>query len=385
MKKGPIFDWWLFLFGLLLSLNGLVYIYSATWQAQDPPGPFFSSDFIKQAIFLIAALAMYFFLRRVNWGLKPDSWLWFYIPVMLLLVLLPLIGSDHGTGAVRWIDLGPSVFKISLQPSEFAKLGLTMILAWLYSGESYEVKSRFWLALGIMFSMLALVALQPDLGTSIVFLAIFFVMSLFATVPRRWLVLVLLCLVWASLLMWHFGLREYQKNRLLVFVGLEIKEGELTQASSQGAGYHIKQSENAIGSGGLTGQGFLRGTQTHGGFIPAVHTDFVFAVVGEEFGFIGCVWLLLLYFLLLARILAISRDALSLYERYFCYGSSAVIFFHVFIAVGMSIHLAPVTGLPLPFVSYGGSALMTMWLYLAILQSIYANSRRDFRFGHSRR
>jgi rod shape determining protein RodA len=232
--------------------------------------------------------------------------------------------------------------------------------------------------------MQVLVALQPDLGTSIVFLAIFFVMSLLAAVPRRWLALIAAALVLCALPAW-FMLRDYQKNRLLVFVGLEIQEGVLQPASATGAGYHITQSENAIGSGGLAGQGFLRGTQTHGGFIPAVHTDFIFAVVGEEFGFIGCAWLLLLYFLLLARILAISRDALSLYERYICYGASAVIFFHVLIAAGMTVHLAPVTGLPLPFVSYGGSALMTMWLYLAIIQSIYANSRRDFRFAQARR
>lgn len=385
MTKGPRFDWWLFLLGLLLSLNGLIYIYSATWQAREQAGPYYSVDFIKQAAFLVAALIMFYFLRRINWGLKPDSWLWFYVPVMLLLILVLFIGSTHGSGATRWIDLGyGATYKISLQPSEFAKLGLTLILAWLYSGERYEVKRRFWPALGIMLSMLILVALQPDLGTSIVFLAIFFVMSLFAAVPRRWLAMILAALVLCAVPAW-FMLRDYQKNRLLVFVGLEIQDGRLKQASAKGAAYHITQSENAIGSGGLSGQGFLRGTQTHGGFIPAVQTDFVFAVVGEEFGFIGCAWLLLLYFLLLARILAISRDALSLYERYICYGASAVIFFHVFIAAGMTVHLAPITGLPLPFVSYGGSALMTMWLYLAIIQSIYANSRRDFRFAQSRR
>lgn len=385
MTKGSRFDWWLFLLGLLLSLNGLVYIYSATWRAGDPPGPYFDLKFIAQAAFLVVALLMFFLLRRINWGLKPDSWLWFYVPVMLLLILVLLIGSDHDTGAMRWIDLVRAESRrISIQPSEFAKLGLTLILAWLYSGEHYEVKRRFWPALGIMLSMLVLVALQPDLGTSIVFLAIFFVMSLFAAVPRRWLAMIVVAMVLCAVPAW-FMLRDYQKNRLLVFVGLEIQDGKLQRASTTGAGYHITQSENAIGSGGLTGQGFLRGTQTHGGFIPAVHTDFIFAVVGEEFGFIGCAWLLLLYFLLLARILAISREALSLYERYICYGASAVIFFHVFIAIGMTVHLAPVTGLPLPFVSYGGSALLTMWLYLAIIESIYANSRRDFRFASPRR
>lgn len=387
MRRGPSFDWWLFILAMLLSVSGLIYVYSATWVAEDPPGPYFDENFIMQSMFLVAALLFFFILRRINWGLKPDSWIWFYLPVMALLFLLPFIGDDKETGAVRWIDLGA----FNIQPSEFAKLGLTLILAWLYSGEAHEVKRRFWLALLTMLSMLALIVIQPDLGTSLVFLIIFFVMSLFAVVPRRWLVLILLCIVGASILAWNvriplkpdkdgnarfIGLRDYQKARITAFIN--------PYTNPTGSGYHIIQSENAIGAGGLTGQGFLRGTQVHGGFIPVVMSDFIFTVVGEEFGFIGCAWLLLLYFLLLARILALSRDALSLYERYICYGASAVIFFHVFIAVGMTIRLAPITGLPLPFVSYGGSALMTMWLLMAILQSIYANSRRDFRTARLR-
>jgi len=376
VKRGPSFDWWLFLLGLLLSISGLVYIYSATWVAQDPPGPYFAKKFIYQVLYLCAALAVFFIASRINWGLKPDTWLWFYVPVIVLLVLVLTIGYASGSGSTRWLNLGP----INIQPSEFAKLGLTMILAWLYSAEPVRIRNNFWLGLGIMLSMLALVVIQPDLGTSMVFIVIFLVMSLFAAVPRRWLLVVMLGFVLLSVPAW-FMLRDYQKNRLLVFLGYEIQDGQLQPASSQGAAYQIVQSENAVGSGGLFGQGFLRGTQTHSGFIPVAHSDFIFAVVGEEFGFIGCIWLLLLYFLLLARILALSRDALSLYERYICYGTSAVIFFHVFIAVGITIRLAPITGLPLPFVSHGGSALMTMWMYLAILQSIHANSRRDFRYG----
>lgn len=388
MQRGPSFDWWLFILALLLSISGLVYVYSATWVATDPPGPGFSSVFQNQALYLLAALTVFFIVRRINWGLKPDSWLWFYLPVVFLLLALLFIGNDLETGAVRWIKLGG---RFTIQPSEFAKLGLTLILAWLYSGDVHLVRKRFWLGLAIMLSMLALVVIQPDLGTSLVFLIIFFVMGLFAAVPRRWLVLLLLCIVGISMLAWtvriplksdkdgnarFIGLRDYQKTRITAFIN--------PYADPTGSGYHIIQSENAIGAGGLTGQGFLRGTQVHGGFIPVLMSDFIFAVVGEEFGFIGCVWLLLLYFLLLARILALSRDALSLYERYICYGASAVIFFHVFIAVGMTIRLAPITGLPLPFVSYGGSALMTMWLLMAILQSIYTNSRRDFRTARPR-
>jgi rod shape determining protein RodA len=389
MRRGPSFDWWLFLLALALSVSGLVYIYSATWPAPDPPRPLFSEQVVYQAAYLVAALVVFFILRRINWGLKPGSWLWFYSPVMLLLLALPFVGDDKETGAVRWIDLGP----FDIQPSEFAKLALTLILAWLYSGEPHEVRRRFWPALLIMLSMQALVVIQPDLGTSLVFVIIFFVMSLFAPIPRRWIAIVALYMLWAGLLAWQVSIplgldkdgkprhyqfvKDYQKQRIMAFLD--------PQQDPTGSGYHIIQSENAVGGGGLSGQGFLRGTQVHGGFIPVVHADFIFTVVGEEYGFVGCVWLLLLYFLLLARVLALSRDALSVYERYICYGTSAVVFFHVFIAIGMTIRLAPITGLPLPFVSAGGTALMTMWLYMAILQSIHANSRRDFRYASRRR
>ncbi len=385
MRRGPSFDWWLFLLALALSISGLVYIYSATWVAPDPVGPWVSPKVVKQAAYLVAALIVFFILRRINWGLKPESWLWFYVPAVLLLIALPFIGSDRGTGATRWIEL--RLFDI--QPSEFAKLALTLILAWLYSGEPHQVRRRFWPALLIMLSLQALVVIQPDLGTSLVFVIIFFVMSLFAPIPRRWIAIVALYMLWAGVLAWQVSIplgtdsngnaryyqfiKDYQKQRIMAFLD--------PQQDPSGSGYHIIQSENAVGSGGLSGQGFLRGTQVHGGFIPVVDSDFIFTVVGEEYGFFGCLWLLLLYFLLLARILALSRDALSVYERYICYGTSAVIFFHVFIAVGMTIRLAPITGLPLPFVSAGGSALMTMWLYMAILQSIHANSRRDFRYA----
>ena len=402
VQRGPLFDWWLFILALLLSLSGLLYIYAATWVAEEPPGPFFSRKFVLQCSYLAAALVVFWVLRRVNWGLKPDSWVWFYIPVIIVLILVQVIGHASGSGSTRWINLGP----VNVQPSEFAKLGLTMILAWLYSLDVTHNRRSYWIGLGVMLSMLGLVVIQPDLGTSLVFVAVFFIMSMFAAIPRRWIFGTLGVMVLLGAFVWFFRiptgtdndgnpcryrppplvpsaeddgceyiefLRDYQRARITAFIN--------PQADPQGTGYHILQSETAIGGGGVSGQGFLRGTQTRGGFIPVIYSDFIFAVIGEEFGFVGAMWVLLLYFLLIARILAISRDALTLYERYICYGISAIIFFHVFIAIGMTIRLAPITGLPLPFIAYGGSALMTMWLCMAILQSIYANSRRDYRYG----
>jgi rod shape determining protein RodA len=420
VQRGPTFDWILFGTALLLSISGLVYIYSATYDpglsswAQYPAiqrmfaaiyeaqGWAFSKQFIYQCFFLIGALGVFFIIRRWNWGLKPDNWLWFYVPVMIILVLVQLIGHASGSGSTRWINLGP----INIQPSEFAKLGLTLILAWMYSGEPYEVRRRYGQALLVTASMLALVVIQPDLGTSLVFVMIFFVMSLFAAVPRRYIITTALVMVLMVLAVWFFRipvsrdpdtgrmhgyqfpklsaaaekqdetryielLKRYQRARITAFLNPE--------SDPQGSGYHILQSEIAVGNGGWTGQGFLRGNQIQEDFIPVVYSDFIFAVAAEEFGFFGAVWLLALYFILLFRILWLSRNVQTLYERYICYGTSAVIFFHVYVAIGMTVRLAPITGLPLPFVSYGGSALMTMWVYLAIMMSIFANTQRDFR------
>lgn len=369
--RATSFDWWLWLLALALSVSGLVYIYSATWIAGDDPGPYFSALVLKQGIFLCFSLLVFTIIRRINWASRPEHWLWFYVPVQLLLLLVLVVGSVRG-GSQRWLSLGP----VDLQPSEFAKLGLILILAWLYSAEAVVVRRRFSLALAITGSMLLLVLIQPDLGTSMVFVCIFFVMSAFAPFPRRWLLLTALALVLLAVPAW-FVLRDYQKARITSFIN--------PAADPQGSGYHLLQSRIAVGSGGLTGKGFLRGTQVRGNFIPVIESDFIFALVAEEFGFFGCAYLLLLYFLLLARILALTRDAKTAYERYICYGASAMFLFHVFIAAGMTLGLTPITGLPLPFVAYGGSALLTNWTLLGICQAVFANSRREYRSLRYRR
>jgi rod shape determining protein RodA len=379
------FDWPLFLLGVLLTSSGLVYIYSATWQAATPPGPYLSSLVIKQGVSFILALAMFFIVRRINWGLKPGHWLWYFIPVIALLITVLIIGHGPEEGVKRWINFGP----LDLQPSEFAKLAFILILAWLYSDEKPRLKQNYIVALGVLAVLMALVLKQPDLGTGMVFAFIFFVMSAFSLVPRRWLIYTLLACVLLAVPAW-FMLHTYQKNRVLAFMGYELVEQEdgstsLEAAHNLGATYQVNQSLIAIGSGGLSGKGFLQGTQVRGGFIPVVESDFIFALVGEEFGLLGGLYLIALFFLLLARIMVLAYEARTAYERYLCYGTSAVIFFHVFINIGMTIKLAPVTGVPLPFISSGGSSLMTFWLMLAINMAVFANTRRDRRSFKPRR
>lgn len=367
MGKRIVLDWPLFGIALLLSLLGIVYIYSATWVPGDVPAPYFSAVVRKQIIFLVFALIAFYFFRRVNWGLKPDNWLWFYIPVMIPLVLVLFVGHGRSaTGAQRWISFGFMDF----QPSEFAKIGLILILAWLFGGDQLRIRQRYIGALLIVASMVGLVMLQPDLGTSMVFMFILFVTTMFSSLPRRWILLTVAVLIILAI-PGYFLLHDYQRARITSFLSPE--------SDPQGQGYHLIQSRIAVGSGGLTGKGFLRGTQSRGGFIPEIESDFIFALIAEEFGLTGSVFVLFLYFLLLARILAIAREAKTSYEMHICYGASAMIFFHVFVGIGMTIGLTPITGLPLPFISQGGSSLMTMWLLLAICQAVYSNSHQEFQ------
>ncbi len=377
--RQAVFDWPLFLLGMLLTCSGLVYVYSAKWVAADPPGVYFDDKVIKQGIYFILALIMFFAVRRINWGLKPGHWLWFFIPVAFLLVIVLIIGYGPEEGVKRWIGIGPA----NVQPSEFAKLAFIMILAWLYSEDKARLKRSYFTAIGVLGVLMALVLKQPDLGTGMVFFFIFVVMSAFSLVPKRWLLYTLLACVLLAVPAW-FALHTYQKNRVLAFVGYELVEQEdgstqLQQAHQLGATYQVTQSLIAIGSGGLTGKGFLQGTQVRGGFIPVVDSDFIFALIGEEFGLLGSLWVITLFFLLLARIMVLAYGARTAYERYICYGTSATIFFHVFINIGMTIKLAPITGVPLPFISAGGSSLLAFWLMLTINMAVFANTKRERR------
>lgn len=367
-------------FGLALSLCGLVLVYSATWEPNQPrqllfpAGWYFSPEFLKQSVALLVAIGLYSLVRRLKWGIRPETWLWWYAPAMFLLLLVVILGHGLEThGSQRWLDLG--FFK--LQPSELAKAAWVLILAWFFASPDASTGRAHWRALAVMGSMIVFIMLQPDLGTSLVFIFAFFATSLLARTPRQAILLTAAGFLLLSVPGWLL-MKDYQKNRLLAFVGKELNTGEdadpeygwLRPASPRGANYQISQSIIAVGSGAFLGKGFLRGTQIRGGFVPVAESDFIYALIGEEFGLAGGLFVLSLYFLLLMHILALARSAHSEYERLLCLGISAVLLFHVFVGVGMTIRVTPVTGVPLPFISKGGSALLTFWLCLAMLDSL---------------
>jgi rod shape determining protein RodA len=368
-----LFDWPLFIIGLVLSLIGLALVYSATWQALDPPGPYFSRKFVVQVIALVLALVAFHFMRRWKWNIRPGSWIWLLFGVVMILLAIVLIPGISGGSANSWIGFG----RFNLQPSEFAKVLFVILLAYFYSSDPPAANQNYTKALLLMLAMVGILLLQPDLGTSMVFVFTFFVVSFMAGVSHRLLLVTLAMMVVLSIPAWFFVLRDYQKARLSVFIDHD--------ADPQGVGYQVNQSEIAVGSGGMWGKGFLKGTQNRGDFVPEDENDFIFTVVAEEFGFFGSAVILLLFFLILARILALSRVAQTQYERLLCYGAASVLLFQLYVSVGMTMRISPVTGIPLPFVSAGGSALLAMWTLLALLESIYFTSLRVERPGRYER
>ncbi len=268
-----------------------------------------------------------------------------YALLLLLLALVPFIGEVQ-MGARRWLNLGI----IHLQPSEPMKWALILMLSfWFSMREARDLRA---LGVGLALAGLpaALIVIQPDLGTTIVLLATATCLLLAAGLSWKWFGLALGAGLASLPVLWHF-MHDYQKKRVLTFLDPE--------SDPLGAGYHVIQSKIAIGSGGIFGKGFLQGTQARLHFLPEQHTDFVFAVLAEEGGLIASALLLLLYGVLIGRILVIAYRAHTRFASLVCIGVATVLGLYVVVNIGMVAGLLPVVGIPLPFVSYGGSALVT--------------------------
>jgi rod shape determining protein RodA len=281
-----------------------------------------------------------------------------YVGGVLLLVAVALFG-DVSKGARRWLNLG----FMRIQPSEIMKIALPLMLAWYFQKRDGALRGReFVVALLMLALPVALIARQPDLGTAILVLAagcyVIFLAGL------SWKVLATLFVAGlASLpLVWSM-LRDYQRNRILTLLDPEV--------DPLGKGFHIIQSTIAVGSGGAFGKGWGNGTQTHLEFLPERHTDFIFAVLSEEFGLLGNAFLLVLYALLIGRGLMIAANAPTLFSRLLAGGVTLIFFTYAFVNMGMVSGILPVVGVPLPFVSYGGTALVTLFLGVGILMSIH--------------
>jgi len=277
----------------------------------------------------------------------------------LLVLLLVLILGETRYGAKRWIDLGI----LSLQPSELCKISFMLALTKFVMDNNDRIKEIRTVIISLFICMLpvALIIKQPDLGTAIAFLPIFFVVLFTAGAKIKHLLIVFMLGAGSAPLLWSV-LKLYQKKRLLVFLNPNI--------DPLGAGYTIIQSRIAIGSGGLFGKGWLSGTQNQLNFLPERHTDFIFSVIGEEWGFMGAVILLGLFLLLIKRLLAIADTTNDGRGKTLISGIVALIWFQVFVNIGMTIGLMPVVGLPLPFISYGGSNLLSMMIMIALAISV---------------
>ena len=311
----------------------------------------------RQGISILVDIALAAFWMNFDYKILQRYGNHFYVFNLVLLILVMLVGQT-ALGAQRWIALGP----ISIQPSEFSKLIMIIALAAMMEKRG-KVQSLSDLAsiAGYVGLPFLLVLKQPDLGTSLVFLAIFFGMVFVAGIRLRILFWLFGLGLAAMPVLWHF-LKDYQKMRIMVFMDPNV--------DPLGAGYHIIQSKIAIGSGLLFGKGLFGGTQSQLNFLPENHTDFIFSVVGEELGFVGCTVLLLLYLIVLWRGIKIAQDASDTFGRLLAVGITSMIAFHVLVNVGMTMGIMPVTGIPLPLMSYGVSSLTTNIMAIAILLNI---------------
>lgn len=354
---------------LLMYLTGVATIYSA---GGGPAGlgKFYAG---RQLIWGLAAIVMLAVVLRLDYEFFLDASYWLYGGCCLLLLLLFAMGH-RAKGAQSWINLG--FFKI--QPAEFVKLGLAFVMAHhLTLFPPYNLKNFAGaLALGGVSALLVLV--QPDLGSTLVYGVMIFVALLVAGAPKRYLLSLMGGAAALLPLGWMF-LKEYQKKRILVFINPEL--------DPLGAGYNVIQSRIAVGAGRFFGKGFMQGAQSKLRFLPEPHTDFIFSVFAEEFGLVGGLFVLALLSFILWRMIRVALRARSVTVKILVASLSASLWFHSFESVGMSMGLLPVTGLPLPLMSYGGSSLLATVLAIGVTVKLGAQneiSRRENSVPDSR-
>ncbi|MBF0412026.1 MAG: rod shape-determining protein RodA [Desulfamplus sp.] len=352
------FDWGLTIITFLIGIVGLGVLYSAV-NAGDPGGAM-HLFFQKQMIWITGSVVIVLLSLFIPYKLfDRGSFIAYLICVGLLIAVL--IFGKYVAGSRRWLALGP----FTMQPSELMKLSLIFVLASVYSGiiSEYGLPFKYLIkpALLLFFPFL-LIVLQPDLGTALLLLFIATSITLFVKVKKSVFFSCAVIAVAAIPLAWGFALKDYQKERVLTFLDPD--------RDPLGAGYHIIQSKIAIGSGMLSGKGFLKGTQNALAFLPEHHTDFILSVLAEEWGLLGCCVLLFLYFMLLLWGLNISYCCRDMFGSILAFGITIMIFWQIFINIGMVMGLLPVVGVPLPLISYGGSSVVTNMIGIGVLLNI---------------
>jgi rod shape determining protein RodA len=377
-----------------LMILGLFFVYSATMANESAAqAAWYNQAWFRQLVWYAIGLGAMAAICLVDYRLIARWSLVIYGVVILLLVavLIPGIGAER-FGARRWIDLGP----FSLQPSEFAKIGFILAMANFLSRPPHELKSMkvFWQALGMLGLPFVIILKEPDLGSALILLPVGLVMLFVAGVPPRYLatllgasaVLVLLILVDVLFAppQWQIKLEDYQKRRLLTYFGLDGAPADATPQQRAEArrvqrnySYNVEQALISVGSGGLTGKGWRQGTQNALGYLPraVAHNDFIFSVIAEEKGFMGSAIVVALYSVVLFTGIRIAGQARDRLGKLLAVGVVIMLFSHVFINIGMNIRIMPVTGVPLPLLSYGGSSVLCSLIAAGILQNVYIHRR----------
>lgn len=349
---------------LLISFLGVLSIYSNTYRRE---GEFWQEIYQRQVFWIILGLLFFRLAYNFNYHRFWDGTYFLYALAIFLLCLVAILGRVS-FGAQRWL----SIARFNFQPAELVKLIMLIVFARYFSAKSPDAlelkvaKSGIFRAVVVPFLFaglpMALIMEQPDLGSSLLIFFIFIAMLYLGRVRLRYICIFLLALVLVLPLFWHL-LRDYQKDRLLVFLNPGI--------DPLGAGYTVIQSKIAVGSASLFGKGWLGGTQSQLRFLPESHTDFIFATFVEERGLLGGLILLLLYYFLIREGLYIGETTQNNYGKLLAFGIASLLCAQVFINIAMNLGLAPVVGLPLPLMSYGGSSVVITFVSLGILANIY--------------
>lgn len=353
LKKLKKLDWLIPLNAIFIALIGIVAIYSATYTRT-------TSFYSRQIIWLILSMPVFLVFSLIDYRLYSKYSKFIYVSNLVFLASVFVFGTKV-LGATRWIRIG----HISIQPSEFAKLFIVLTLCELLVN---GFKDNFWGFKAILKTVFhivpafLLIAKQPDLGTSLVIAFIYIALIFLNGIDIKTYFSICFSGILSVPLIYFVFLKEYQKQRILTFLNPE--------SDILGSGWNVIQSMIAVGSGGLTGKGLLNGTQNKLKFLPEAHTDFIYAVLTEETGFLGGFLVLFLYTILLFSIIKIGQKCEDRYGQLVCYGIAIILFFHTIVNIGMVIGVMPVTGLPLLLMNYGGTSLVFVFAMLGIVESI---------------
>ncbi len=349
------FDWALLGIVLVIASIGILNLYSAAAKIETAGAPLY----LKQIFWLVIGLTAMVMIAFVEYRFYSD-FAYIVYTIALVLLLIVLAYGMITSGAQRWVKIGP----LSFQPSEFVKISFILALAKFFhrppDRKGYSLKQLLLPFLLLLLPMV-LILKQPDLGTAIILLLVFFSTLIFVKI--RWSSLLAIGLTGGAAvpLLWNF-LKGYQKRRIITFFNPDL--------DPLGAGYHLIQSKIAIGSGGILGKGFMKGTQSKLGFLPEQQTDFIFSALGEEWGLVGSLFVVGLYVALILWGLRIAVKAKDRFSAILAFGVVAMLFWHVFINIGMVLGMMPVVGIPLPLLSYGGSFIVSTLMGVGLLLNV---------------